>query len=369
MTTSPDFVMRAGLGRFGARLRDGGPATVAYLGGSITWGGNASDIERYSYRARMTQWLSQRFPRARLTAINAGIGGTGSDLGAYRLHGDVLRHQPDLVVLEFAVNDGSRNDQEVLASFEGIVRAIRRERPEADLCVVYTLHRTQMPDYEAGRLPGSVAVQEQVAEHYGLPSVHMARALAKQVTAGEVSWEVFSKDDCHPTDEGFAMFARTLSEALELLLKAEPRREAVWPEPLSPDPWEQASMRPVRADESAPGWQHRALAAKGGWDCFTDLLVSDQAGATVELAAQGRHLGLMYQLGPTSGDLDVAVDDGPPTRLRVFDPWAVHMWRPQYRIFATDLEPGPHRIRVTVAGTHDPRARGHEVRLGYVMSR
>ena len=33
------------------------------------------------------------------------MGGTGSDLGVFRLQHDVLRQRPDLVFIEFAVND------------------------------------------------------------------------------------------------------------------------------------------------------------------------------------------------------------------------------------------------------------------------
>lgn len=370
MNTISDVVPRGGLGRFANRLRVGGPVTVAYLGGSITWGGHASDIERTSYRALTTQWLERTYPRSVVRAINAGVGGTGSDLGAFRVGRDVLAHEPDLVFLEFAVNDMGRSDESVLAAFEGIVRAIRRARPGADLCVVYTLHQDHLKEYASGELPRTVMLHEQVAERYGLASIHMARDAARRVAAGEVSWDTFSRDSCHPTDAGFAMYGQTLREGLTAMLAGpQDAGDVTLAPPLSADPWDAATMRAVRPDDVGEGWSYRPMVASGGWNCFTGLLVADQPGATVALPFEGRHGGLLFELGPSSGDIDVAVDDGPVTRLRVFDKWALGMTRPQYRIVADGLMPGRHVMRVTVAGTSDERATGCDVRVGYVMSR
>ena len=105
------FRPRGGLGKVGHKLAQGQDVTVVFFGGSITWGGNASDIDQGSYRARTTQWLKQQYPQSNITSINAGIGGTGSDLGAFRCKPDVLAHKPDLVFVEFAVNDGGMEDK------------------------------------------------------------------------------------------------------------------------------------------------------------------------------------------------------------------------------------------------------------------
>ena len=53
------------------------------------------------------KWFQDTFPQAKLTAVNAAIGGTGSDLGALRCAVDVIAQRPDLVFVEFNINDGS----------------------------------------------------------------------------------------------------------------------------------------------------------------------------------------------------------------------------------------------------------------------
>ena len=59
----------------------------------------------------MTLTTFQRaYPKTTFVEINAAVSGTGSDYGAPRLQRDVLRHRPDLLFVEFAVNDGAGSD-------------------------------------------------------------------------------------------------------------------------------------------------------------------------------------------------------------------------------------------------------------------
>ena len=58
-----------------------------------------------SYRAIVSQNLRDRYTNAHFTFVDAAIGGTGSQLAAFRLQRDVLDYEPDLVFLDFALND------------------------------------------------------------------------------------------------------------------------------------------------------------------------------------------------------------------------------------------------------------------------
>src|SRR5260221_612405 len=97
-TTAQLLQSRTGLPNFFAKVHAGKPVTVAYFGGSIT--------AANGWRPKTFAWLHERYPKVAFTEVNAAIGGTGSDLGAFRLGHDVLSHKPDLVFVEFAVNDG-----------------------------------------------------------------------------------------------------------------------------------------------------------------------------------------------------------------------------------------------------------------------
>src|ERR1700712_1286122 len=76
------------LGHTFQKLRKSGSLNIGYLGGSITAGSGASKPAETSYRALTTRWFREQFPKAQITEINAAIGGTGSDLGAFRCQKD-----------------------------------------------------------------------------------------------------------------------------------------------------------------------------------------------------------------------------------------------------------------------------------------
>ena len=80
---------RGGLPNFFAKLRAGGEVRIAYLGGSIT--------AQEGWRPKTLNWFQEQFPLAKVSQINAAIGGTGSDLGVFRLKQDVLDQRPDLL--------------------------------------------------------------------------------------------------------------------------------------------------------------------------------------------------------------------------------------------------------------------------------
>ena len=101
--------------------------SVVFFGGSLTWGANASDPQRTSYRALMGDYLRAKYPKTPFVFHDAAIGGTGSKLGMFRLERDVLSRKPDLVFLDFSANDDQvGTDIQTLASYEGA--AARHDR-------------------------------------------------------------------------------------------------------------------------------------------------------------------------------------------------------------------------------------------------
>ncbi|OGV71664.1 MAG: hypothetical protein A2269_06905 [Lentisphaerae bacterium RIFOXYA12_FULL_60_10] len=78
---------------------------------------------------------------------------------------------------------------------------------------------------------------------------------------------------------------------------------------------------------------------------------------------------MFYHLGPETGDLLWSIDDGSWTPTRWFDDYAPAFWRPSYRVLATGLTPGRHRLRVRVSMDQDPRSKGHWTRLAALLIR
>lgn len=357
--------IRCGLGAVGRKLAAGEDVMVVYFGGSITWGGQASDIDQSSYRARSTQWLQKQYPQANITSINAGIGGTGSDLGVFRCAADVLVHQPDWVVVEFAVNDESMDDEKSMETFEGILRQLLAAKKRPDICIVYTIAKDHLERWHAGKLSPRAGTQERLAEFYNLPSVRMARGIADKVCTGQSTWDEQMSDHVHPLDAGHTTYTEILSTALEAMLKQEPATDKILPTPQVSDRYVTATMQDLPHD--VQGWTWIDLENKGGWECFNGLLMAEKPGIELTVKFTGKLVGLYYQLGPETGNLYYRIDDGPEQLLKLFDQYAPHCTRPQYRVLDDKLAGGEHTLYLRVAESKDENSKGTWTRLAYLM--
>jgi lysophospholipase L1-like esterase len=205
--------------QFDQRARAGERLNVVFFGASLTWGSNANDPNRTSYRALVADRLEQAYPEARFKFYDAAIGGTGSQLGVFRLDRDVLAHHPDLVFLDFSANDDIYSDNpETLASYEGI---LHRLIAEANCPVEQVIFPFKWD--VAGK---STAKMKRRDAHLALSrayhtAVGDAIALAiERVANGTTSLErIWPLDGVHPGDEGYVLFADAAWDAFQAAVR------------------------------------------------------------------------------------------------------------------------------------------------------
>ena len=87
------------------RAEAGTQLNVVFFGGSLTWGAGSSDPNVTSWRGETMKKLREMYPKTSWYFKDSAIGGTGSSLGVFRMERDVFRHAPDLVLLDFTLND------------------------------------------------------------------------------------------------------------------------------------------------------------------------------------------------------------------------------------------------------------------------
>ncbi len=118
--TTPEF------SAFDRKAKAGETLSVVFLGGSLTWGAQSTNPQKTSYRAIVQRKLEEAYPKAHFQFHDAAIGGTGSQLASFRLERDVLAYKPDLVFLDYTINDNPYVEPSPhrLAAYEGIVRRI-----------------------------------------------------------------------------------------------------------------------------------------------------------------------------------------------------------------------------------------------------
>ncbi|MCL6444234.1 MAG: SGNH/GDSL hydrolase family protein, partial [Alicyclobacillus sp.] len=173
-----------------------GRLTVGFIGGSIT-----DARPGHNWPEGVLAWLVERYPNVRIVVENAAIGATGSDLAVFRADRDLVRHNCDLVFVEFAVNDMGLAAERRYRTREGLLRKILKSG-RTDVVVVYTYAQDMYEDMMHNRVPASIAEFEELAAHYGLPSVWMGLYALDEVKRGRMKWEEWLPDGLHPTQRG-----------------------------------------------------------------------------------------------------------------------------------------------------------------------
>jgi len=209
---APAPTRTASFADFDRRARAGERLRVVFFGASLTWGANATEPNLRSYRGRMAEKLDARYPRAHFKFHDAAIGGTGSQLGVFRFHRDVLGQKPDLVFLDFSANDDIYSaDPETLASYEALVR---RTILEARCPLVIAVFPFQW-NVAQGNTKGMKGRDAHwaIAKAYRVP-VGDAIVLGQQrVRGGALTIpKIWPVDGVHPGDVGYAMFTDAVWE-------------------------------------------------------------------------------------------------------------------------------------------------------------
>lgn len=195
---------------------------VVCFGGSVTAGYGSSDKEKYSWRALSAKWLREHFPEASIKDVNAAIGESGTFLGVYRLERDILSQAPDLLFIEYAINDfffGS--SMEVVAlQYETIVREVKLRFPQCDIVTLITDCRETA---EAEELYGAAMGHERIARAYQIPTIYVGKALVDSLPSlCDDEWKKYFIDIVHPTDAGYFAYYKCVEEYLHESLIASP---------------------------------------------------------------------------------------------------------------------------------------------------
>jgi len=343
--------VRDGLPNVFAKLNGGQELRIAYLGGSITTANG--------WRPKSLAWFKTEYPRASIVEINASISGTGSDYSACRLEGDVLAHAPDLVFLECRVNGGGGYEAQ---SVEGVVRQIWTRRPETDICFIYTLHQGMLKDLQAGKTPAFGAVQERIANAYGIPSIDFGVEIAAREKAGSLLFKgnepvagkmLFSKDGVHPGDEGHALYCEILARSMRKMATVGSVGARPLPAALEPTCWERASLLPVTQATLSAGWTpvdiekdpvytesrlrtHAML--RGAVKC-------DRAGESVTVKWNGTTIGISDIPYGEPAEIEAVVDGGTPITAKRVQHEKIRYSRFWY---LPEQKPGNHTVTITV---------------------
>ncbi len=350
-----------------AKLTEDKALNIVYIGGSVTDGYGASDQNTKSWLAKTNDWFRERFPDAKINGTRCSIGGTGSYLAAFRYEKEVAPKNPDLLFIEYAVNDkyNGQGYDEVLRTSETIVRKAYEHNPNIDIVYILTFDKGDgTSDYDALR------AHRDVAEHYGLINIKLSDYVYDMLERTGDDFSKYYMDGVHPNDEGYSYYASVITGVLgeELVTNAPVNAKVtakVLPEKLSPTLIEDADL--VFADKinlsDSVGFEYQSK-TNFSWlgMRFNGRIFAKSAGSRITLEFDGTDFGICYGIGPNMGIVSCSVDGGEPVVIDAYRDYK----NPKDAVLAWDLEKGKHTVTIEVTGKNE-KSGGEEFEIGALL--
>lgn len=274
--------------------------TVGCIGGSITQGSSASSTsENYAFYSM--KWWAQQFPNnPALNFVNAGIGATGSYIGVHRVADDLLAQNPDVVIVEFSVNDTDAAFN--LGTYDSLVRKILSAECQPAVILLFmcqenntTLAQTHM----------------QIGEAYDLPMISYQQAIMPEIEKGTFLWTDIAADNIHPNSNGHGIVGELLwnyyNSVFAQLDDIDTSDLSFTAEAFTEDRYAEGNL--LDSTEITPkennGFENADVMYQ-----FKNNWKTTQEGASLTFEVEARNIGLLYYrtIDGKSGEYEVYVD-------------------------------------------------------------
>lgn len=360
-----EYFVRSGVKNTIAKLKRGEDVTIAYVGGSNT--------EAETWRPLTTAWFKKTYPNAKITEVALGVSGTKADLGACRIDGEVLIHDPDLIFFDYAGNGGLEKD------IEGLALKIWGKDPTTDIIFTYTGQTYYFNDeyYGSLKIPENPEVQERITKYYNIPSVFFAYQpldMYEQdeltLTSKEEGKVLYTTDTVHMTYDGAYLAASAIARmVLEQDGAVDPATYQITPHTIPGEHYKPAPYYPWDRATNTDNWDF--VKFEGTWlDCsrdangnfknyeheggstafklFNKMVATKTPGSSITIKFKGTDIALFEAGGPFSGQVKVTIDGvEQPEKLVLYDATFDSKLRYQYK-FITNLEDKEHTVTFTL---------------------
>lgn len=286
------------LENFLAKIRRGEDVTVIALGGSITTGFNAKNAASEGWAGLTGQWIKDLASKSnsKVTFYNQGVSGTDSAFAIARLDDHVMSLKPDLLLLEYAMNDQWLDAKVRNRTYESIIRKVLSNGDTAILALFVNERNAPYPSAQS--------VQKPICDYYHIPFVSWKECLEKTSRLSDFEKFFDGQENVHPNSNGHANIAMHIENKIQSLWDNLPQDSEIsspvkdLPKPLSDRGFENAKY--FTSDNIKPltntGWQatspvHNEWVSHGkahkGWQ-------TNNAEAELTFEVEGSSVGITY---------------------------------------------------------------------------
>lgn len=183
------------------KLKHGIPVSFVLLGGSITSGFQVRPEQRFI--TLFENRLREMYPGCRLSVHNMAVSGTPSIFGLYQCIQYADHYQPDLVFIEYAINDTKNSSHQ--SAFESMVsRCLSMNKNPG---IILLLAKSKV-GYTCENY------MDLIGEHYHQTSVRISHMI------DHTPWESYSDDYGHPNAHGHQLISDLLTAMWQMAEQA-----------------------------------------------------------------------------------------------------------------------------------------------------
>ena len=186
------------------KARAGEDVTLGFIGGSITEGYNAGTENIYA--KLVYDFFKETYGTGdNVHYVNAGLSGTPSILGLIRSDRDLFAYEPDIIFIEFAVNDGTSQIHNT--GYQSLINKSLSMENDPAVILLFSVIETGYTCQDNMNLFGF---------NYDLTRISVKNAIWNYIEDGSITWDDWSDDESHPNTWGHKMYADFIINYLKL---------------------------------------------------------------------------------------------------------------------------------------------------------
>ncbi len=326
---------------------------IGFMGGSITAVGMPEDPR---YPKSFLNILRNQYPNKTFNEINIADGGTRSVLGLFKMSRDLLSKDPDIIFVEYSVNDSGGGDR-YLKFFENITRTALKYKPS--LPIVYLFAYTKsLCEGNSRETPAKIYQQhKEIADAYNIPCIYMGYDLKDKIEAEGGDALKFTSDTVHPNIRGIESYAESINNNIYNFDFAPVLAE----KPVHGIDFNDPKMIICAEEPLQEGWA--ASKARTLWQSDLHYVYADEPGTTITFEFEGTVCAVYTRMEKDGGNMDIYIDGKYDRYFRFWDGASIYFDRNAIELIEDELPYGKHEVKLVIRPEREPDSEGHVARI------
>jgi acyl-CoA thioesterase I len=163
-----------------------------------------------SYPFQLLKALKTEYPYAVVNVINTSVGGEHSASGASRFKSDVLIHKPDVLFIDYGLNDRKIGLEKAKKAWEQMIKAAQKRHINVILLTPSPDEKVNILDSDADLEKFAVQIRE-LSKKYEVGLVDSYALFRQKVIAGD-PLNIYMAQFNHPNEKGCYLIAGGIME-------------------------------------------------------------------------------------------------------------------------------------------------------------